>query len=419
MRKIIYYIFTIISLSGISNLHANIYNLGNMSADYIRTGNRNAATDAADIVIYNSGAITELPDGFQINMGNQTLIRKPEHSYNIGAGKETHGQDGIDWVVPNLFLTYNKDNWALFGGYYISGGGAVLNYPNGSITTDIMGSLVVSIFGGGYSNEYIKASSEYHTFTIGGAYKINDYISAALGMRYLSVENTMKGGITSSVVGELKEDIEEKATGYGAVAGVNINLTTELNLGIQYQSMVKLDHKISVNRDDMLLVIDGQKKRRDLPAVFGIGLGYDITDKFYTEINYTYYFQKNANWGKDDKGNSISDMAGDSQSGGITVSYKFLPGCLASAGVTYTDYKWNNMDGFYEASMGSYEVLYSDDWYIGCGIAYTLIDNIVLNLGYGKSIWEDADLTNSNLPGVRIKTKNGSTVLAVGLNVSF
>jgi hypothetical protein len=58
------------------DLFANIDNLSNMSAEWIRTGNRNAATDAADIVVYNPGGITELPDGFQVNIGNQTMIRK-------------------------------------------------------------------------------------------------------------------------------------------------------------------------------------------------------------------------------------------------------------------------------------------------------------------------------------------------------
>ena len=132
----------IILLTFTNNVHANIDNLSNMSAEWIRTGNRNAATDAADIVIYNPGGITRLPDGFNVNIGNQTLFRKPRHSYDLsqyGGTAESHEQDSTDWFLPNVYMTYNKDKWALFGGYYIPGGGAVVDYPDGSISTDIVG----------------------------------------------------------------------------------------------------------------------------------------------------------------------------------------------------------------------------------------------------------------------------------------
>lgn len=420
MRKIFFYAFILFSITGACELYANIDNLSNMSAEWIRTGNRNAATDAADIVVYNPGAVTELPDGFQIDAGNQTLMRKPEHSYDMGAGKESHEQDGIDWFLPSIYLTFNKDDWALFGGYYISGGGAVADYPDGSVTTDLIGANVVFNYGGTYSDEYLKAESIYNTFTFGGAYKINDIISGALGMRYLSVKNSMKGGITSSMAGEIKVDAKEDADGFGLVAGLNINPTKEMNIGIQYQSQVNLEFETSVNRDDVGLYTDGAKNRRDLPAVLGLGIGYDINDKLYVEADYSYWFQENCDWEKDGNGKDIAKMAGDAQSAGITTSYRFLPELLASVGATYTDFKWNDKNGYYEANTGSYEVLYSDNWHLGCGVAYTVIENVVLNLSLARTIWEDETLTNSQVPGgLTIKTQNSTTIVAVGIKASF
>lgn len=421
MKKILFYAFILFSLTGIGELYANIDNLSNMSAEWIRTGNRNAATDAADIVVYNPAGVTELADGFEINVGNQTLIRKPEHSYNFGAGEETHQQDGADWFLPNFYAAYNQDNWAVFGGYYICGGGAVVNYPDGSFSTDKIGLGIVDLYGGTYSDEHLKAESVYNTFEIGGAYKINEMFSVALGARYLLVKNSINAGLTSSAIGVVKEKTEDEGDGFGAIVGLNVNITKEINFAFQYQSQVNLELKTDVKNDTISLFTDGEKNRRDLPAVFGMGLGYDISDKLYAEVNYSYWFQENCNWGKDSTtGKDISKMAGDAQSAGITVSYRFLPELLVSAGTTYTDFKWNDMNGYYQANLGSYEVLYTDNWHLGCGVAYTVVKDVVLNLSLARTIWEDKDLTNTELGApITIKTQNSTTIIAVGVDAKF
>lgn len=413
---------------GAGNVYANIDNLSNMSAEWIRTGNRNAATDAADIVVYNPGGVSQLPDGIQVNIGNQTLFRNPQHSYDLGMGAESHEQDGTDWFLPNVYITYNKDNWAIFGGYYIPGGGAVVDYPDGSITTDMIGvGMVMDGMFDGYDNESMKAESVYNTLTLGGAYTLNDKVSVALGMRYILVKNNIKAGITglTDIGGgaffetNLSVDVDDEADGLGFIAGVNVNFTPKINLGLQYQSKVNLDLETSVNKDDLGFFADGEKHRRDFPGMLGLGLGIDLSDKLYTEINTSYWFQKDCNWGKDALDRDIADLAGDAMSLGATVSYRFLPGLLASAGMTYTNFLWEDMDAYYEANLGSYEVLYTDNWHIGCGVAYTLVDNVVMNVSLARTIWDDKDLSNSQLPGATIETQNDTTIVAIGFNVGF
>jgi len=410
------------------DVYANIDNLSNMSAEWIRTGNRNAATDAADIVVYNPGAVSQLPDGIQVNIGNQTLFRNPQHSYDLGMGAESHEQDGTDWFLPNVYITYSKDNWAIFGGYYIPGGGAVVDYPDGSITTDMIGiGMVMDGTFDGYDNESMKAESVYNTLTLGGAYTLNEKVSVALGLRYILVKNNIKAGITglTDLGGgvffetDLAVDVDDEADGLGVIAGVNVNLTPKINLGLQYQSKVNLDLETSVNQDDLGFFADGEKHRRDFPAMLGLGLGIDLSDKLYTEINTSYWFQKDCNWEKDALGRDIADLAGDAMSVGATVSYRFLPGLLVSAGTTYTNFLWEDMDAYYEANLGSYEVLYTDNWHIGCGIAYTLVDNVVMNVSLARTVWDDKDLSNSQLPGATIETQNDTTIVAVGFNVGF
>jgi long-chain fatty acid transport protein len=213
--------------------------------------------------------------------------------------------------------------------------------------------------------------------------------------------------------------VDEDDNGMGFVAGVNAAVTPRMNVALQYQSKVDLNLKTDINRDDLGLFVDGERNRRDLPAVLGLGMGYRLTDALYTEINYSYWFQKDCNWGKDAGGRDIARMAGDAQSAGITASYRITPKLLASAGATYTDFRWNDINGYYESNLGSYEVLYTDNWHLGCGIAWTLLDNVVMNLSLARTLWDDRDLDNSNLPGVTIHTENSTTIVAVGFNVGF
>ncbi len=126
-------------------LPAQMDNLTNLSVEWMRMPARNAASDSTDIVVYNPAALVRLGEGFHFNLGNQSLLRKPSHTYDfgLGAGARTFSQDGIDAFLPNFYAAYSKDKWALYGGLYISGGGAVADYPHGSISTDLISMMVL------------------------------------------------------------------------------------------------------------------------------------------------------------------------------------------------------------------------------------------------------------------------------------
>ncbi|MCX6555269.1 MAG: hypothetical protein NTZ12_09705, partial [Candidatus Aminicenantes bacterium] len=123
-----------------ATLPAQVDNLTNLSVEWMRMPARNAASDSADIVVYNPAALVRLSAGFHFNLGNQSLLRKPRHTYDLqlGAGERSFTQHGIDAFLPNFYAAYTKDKWAVYGGLYISGGGAVADYPLGSFSTDLI-----------------------------------------------------------------------------------------------------------------------------------------------------------------------------------------------------------------------------------------------------------------------------------------
>ena len=193
MKKI-YILFILLSVSNI-NVFAQIDNLSNLSSEWMRSGVRNAATDAADIVVYNPAGVTSLKNGLHINFSNQTLFRKPSHSYDmgLGEGQKQYEQGSADPFLPNLYIAYKKNNWALYSGVFFSGGGATADYPKGSITTDLIGLGTLGAAQGAYTtikDPYLKASSMYMTTTLGGSYAVKRGISFSAAVRYLSAANT-------------------------------------------------------------------------------------------------------------------------------------------------------------------------------------------------------------------------------------
>lgn len=443
------YIFFILLITLIlpSAALANIDNLTNMSAEWMRTSNRNAATDATDIVVYNPAGLVKLSDGFHINLSNQTMDRGPKHSFNMGDGKQEYKQDSTDWFIPNFYAAYKKDNWAVFGGVYIPGGGAVADYPNGSISTVLMGSEMIQRGYGevagleaagmvpagtsqmpglfSYDRDSLEASSLYLTTTLGGAYAVNDKLSFAFGLRYISAKNTTEAGLTftNALEGtktEYKMDTEDTADGFGAVFGVNYAPADKWNIGMHYESKVKLDFETEQNRDDFGMSKDGEKNRRDFPGMIGLGVAYDVRPDLTLEFDFNWWFQKSADWGSDASGRDYSDMAGDCYSIGTAAIYKANPKLTVSGGILFTKFLFDDMDAYY-TNMGAYEVLYSDNWNISGGCGYEVIDGLKLNLGIGLTVWSDESIKAlaAQPMDLSVDTENSTWTLSVGFDWNF
>ena len=436
LRKKVF-VFTVLAVGLLlpAFLRSQIDNLSNMSAEWIRTGNRNAATDATDIVVYNPAGLIKLADGFHLNLSNQSLFRKPQHHFDSPIfGSGTYKQDSADFYLPNFYAAYKKGNWALFGGVYIPGGGAVADYPDGSLTTHLIAIPMIASAGvfDGYKDDYLEASSLYLTYTLGGAVKINNYLSLAVAGRYITAKNTFKTGLTmlSSVlpVSQMPFDLEAKdtAAGFGAVFGLNFTPMDRLNIGIRYETKVSLEFETEVSRDDFAgaLVQDGDKRQRDFPAMFGIGAAYRFCEKLTLELDFNYYFQEQADWDEvplSTGPTQYADMAGDCYGLGGALLYRVNPKFLVSAGLIYTRFQFNDMDGYY-TNLGAVEVQYYDNVNVGAGLAYEIAPGVKLNLGLSYNNWDDPQVIQvlAAFPFVfPVELKNGGMAVAIGLDIAF
>ena len=425
----------LITVIGGNTAFAQMDNLPNLSAEWMRTAARNASTDAADAVVYNPAGITKLPNGFHINFSNQTLFRNPSHSYDLGIGQgtKTYSQDGSDPFIPNLYMAFKKNNWAINAGVFIAGGGATMNYPTGSITTDLIGLQALMSTGGAYSEvktPSLKASSMYLTTTVGGTIQMSKNIGFSTSIRYVSAKNTANAGMTlTSSPFDLDDmplalETEETASGMGFVLGLNISATEKLNISTRYESQVNLDFKTKQIKDDFGASVEGELNRRDLPAVLAFGVGYNFNDKFSAFADYNYYFQKKADWGRSDaitKDQPWSVMAGDASTVAGGVQYKISPMFTGSFGAGYTNYAWKDKPGYY-AHLGTYEVMQDDNYNLNTGFAVKASNAIKVNVGYMHTFWakdQSIKAVNADPLDVDVKVNNSLDAFALGIAVSF
>lgn len=448
---------SLFSFLSINTVFAQMDNLANMSSEWIRMNNRNASLDAADIVNYNPAGLVFLKPGLHFNLSNQSLIRQPKHTYNLGLGEgeKSFEQDGIDASLPMFYAAYVKEKWAIGTGVYISGGGASVNYPDGSISTDIMttqilyttpapapfpsGTTLNNIYSA--NEQSLKASSYYLTVPLSFTYKINDIFSVSTGARFIRGINNTKASLTLSGSPydapntDINIDYNASANGFGYVLGLNVALSEGLNIAAHYESKVKLDFENDVKEDGTGLFADGKKNRRDLPAVLSTGISYKITDKLRTEVNYNYYFQKSADWGKTLEGTPLetesSELAGNCFTLGTGFAYDMNEKTQLSLGCSYTHFGYENDRNkeIYYSNLGWYEALKNSNLNIGFGGSYEVLNDLDLNLGFGITFWNDYNISSVSAEGLQsagvpitdtnVKCEDRGYVISIGLNYAL
>lgn len=425
----------LLSLFGGNIAMAQMDNLANLSPEWMRTGARNASTDATDAVVYNPAGITKLSNGFHINFGNQSLFRNPSHSYDLGIGQgpRNFSQDGSDPFIPNLYAAFKKNKWAVFTGVYISGGGGTLNYPTGSITTDLIGLQALMSSGGAYAetkDARLNASSMYLTTTIGATIQMSKNIAFSTAIKYISAKNTADAGMTLTTSPFDLDDMplvletEENASGMGFTLSLNIDATEKLNISTRYESQVNLDFETKQIKDDFGATVNGQMNRRDLPGVLAFGAGYNFSDKFRAFADYNYYFQSKADWGRSSavsQDQRWSEMAGDASTIAGGVQYKISQLFTTSIGGGYTNYAWKDREGYY-TKMGTYEVIQDDNYNINAGFAVKASKAISVNVGYIHTFWaKDQQITALNAAPleVPVTVNNSMDAFAFGIEIAF
>jgi len=386
-----------------------IDNRTNLSAEYIRTLNRNAAIDSADIAAYNPAGIIRMDNGAYINLSGQYVGKTYTNNVN-GIDLESDEPS----LVPGLFGIYKKDKWAAYGAVTVTNGGGKVKFESGNATTSkIMLSLLANPAFSTPISQSITAESYYLGYTFGGVYKINDMISTSIGVRYIDAKNEATAVVTASTPAPATTfltDYKEEADGWGIILGLDVAPSDKTIIGLRYETNTKLDFKATVSADDATAlqnmgITDASKRRRDQPALLGLGVSHQCTPKFRAEADLTYYFNKNADW------NGAENNVGNGYDVGLALEYIFNEKIKGSVGYMYTD-----VDQDAQYKLAENPALGAST--VGAGFVYSPKPVLDLNFSVGKVLYEDASFIDQ-MTGLHIEYKKDIVFLAFGIQYKF
>jgi long-chain fatty acid transport protein len=384
-----------------------IINKMNQSADYLRSMTRNAATDYADIAVYNPAGIMQMEDGLYGKLDVMYIAK--DYSNDVpGFGDLSQDEPSI---VPALFSVYKKKKWAGFFAFTIPAGGGELNYENGNARTVALASGVAANANAQLAGNNVPAlffydqidpgkievkQSSVYGFTLGASYAINEVWSLSVGTRYSSGVREFDGEAAISATNPLPGpggvilnaplapslNLEEDADGWAGILGVNFAPDDKLNAALTFISNTKMDYEMEVKRDTLgiapaLGFAQGSKRRIDIPGLLGFGVSYRFLPELKVDLNFTYYLEEDAEIDTyTDEGNSW-DLA-------VSGEYTFNPQWKASLGYMMTKIEIDD-----EEQINEPEEPKLDANAVGAGVVWTATPKMDVTLGALYVLYDD------------------------------
>jgi len=423
MRKGFIAVGIILLMVGLaSSLQAGgIINKQNLSADYMRTLNRNAATDMADAAVFNPAGTAMMQDGLYLKADAIYLYK--EYSNQMASTPPSINVGTLDSdepsIIPGLFTVYKQDRWSAFFAVTIPGGGGKVNYNDGDARTVVLSSpsspAIPPAVSGGFIgtpglgtilggptgnatniNQRIEADAHYVGYSLGAAYKVFDSLSLSGGVRYVDATQKFKGKATATTApfGTASVKIERTDEAWNYFLGLDYAPIKDLNFALTYMSNTPLNFKADTTDSTSSLGAnsisqkvgwaDGTHEREDLPGYIGLGVSYFIIPgTLRIEPNLTYYLEKQAKF----EGQRFQDSnPGNSYDIGVALEYILNPQWRFSVGYMHTEIK----------GMDSQDLLPEapelDANTIGLGLVWSPLERLSFTLS-GTRVWYESRKT--------------------------
>lgn len=413
---------------------------------------RNIARDASteiDAVYTNPAGLVKLSDGLHISINNQSIFQKNEiqSDYvlflgNGGESNKSFKSKANSIFIPNILAAYKKEKWIISVGLGIANS-EKLKFTQGipSFEAPIASLPAILTSAGIETNKYslnsgIEKESYTYNLQFGASYAFNKVFSAYGGLRFNLVNNTYNGFITdiqinpqhpilnpdgqmisayeffntigqSDIARSLRDnniDVTQKGFGISPIIGINIS-HEKLNIGVRYEFKTRIEVENSTKVDDIGSYPDGVKSPDDIPALFSIGLSYQLSPKLLASVGYHHIFRSDA--GKPNDRQQYIKNTNEFQAG---LEYKVDNRLLLSIGGQYSTPK---VEDSYQTDLDYILKSYT----IGLGAAYDFTDKLRLNIGYQWVNYSDyTKAADNNRTDIFSKNKS---VFAIGLDYHF
>ena len=322
-------------------------------------------------------------------------------------------------IVPALFASYKKDNWAVSAMLGIVGSGGFVKYEDGIPMFNAL--VMAKLFSSAYltPDRYnIVSEMKGKQYIYGGqlnfSYKLTDNFAAAVGLRANYYDGYNRGYIyagTPTTTGDagliaLQLDCLQKGWGFTPIISLDYH-EGPLTVAARYEFRTKINTEndtktldaVIMNTDRATIELvryvggaaalrhfgdkvaayeDGAKTRYDMPALLSVAAGYEFTPKLRGTIEYHFFDDKNAK------------MANDRQDELTHGTHEFLAGVeydindkfTVSCGGQRTDYGLS--DNYQQNTSFA-----CDSWSVGLGGAWNINKKVRLNAGYFITIYSD------------------------------
>ena len=401
------------------------------------------ATTEIDAAYSNPAGLAWGHEGFQFSLNFQKPWQNRDIEALTAAGSQKFEGKASAPIVPALFASYKKDNWAFSTMIGIVGSGGFVKYEDGVPMFNMLlqGMLVQN----GIAPTTYKIDSEMKgkQYIYGGQFnitrKINDHFSAAIGLRANYYDGYYRGHVRANEhqplgdLATLELDVDQRGWGFTPIVSFDYH-NGPLTIGARYEFRTKIETENKTNtlnaglgamlQQDLMVqnpavlqqigttlgtytaeYQDGVKTRYDMPSLLVAAVGYEFSPKLRASVEYHYFDDEHAK------------MAGDRQKKLSHGTHEILAGVeydvndklTLSCGGQRTDYGLTD-DYQKDTSFAC------DSYSVGCGGAWNISDKVRLNVSYFCTLY--SDYTKPASYGSEIYSRTNH-VIGVGLDYKF
>ena len=364
-------------------------------------------------------------EGFQMSLDFQ----KPWQRRDIELGGTTYEGKASAPIVPALFASYRKDRLAVSAMIGIVGSGGFVEYSDGvpMFNVPVRTMIALSSMQAPYTlDSEMKGKQYIYGGQVNVAYRLTDWLSAAVGFRANYYDGYYKGHVVADMSGtklvNLQLDCPQRGWGFAPIVSVDFH-QGPLTVAARYEFRTKLETEndtkelkaeimgntpeqtAKVFGSRMAGYMDGVKTRYDMPALLAVAVGYELTPRLRATAEYHFFDDKNAKMA-DNRQEHLTRGTHEVQLG---AEYDINDRWTVSLGGQRTDYGLSD-DYQQDTSFAC------DSYSIGIGGAWNVTEKLRLNAGYFISLYSDYTKTSQLGQETFSRTNN---VVGVGIDYKF
>ena len=366
-------------------------------------------------------------------------------------------------IVPALFASYKKENWAFSTMIGIVGSGGFVKYDDGIPMFEVPIRAMIAQTAQLTPDQYnYSANMKGKQYIYGAQFnitrKINDNFSAAIGFRANYYDGYNRGFVNANMTAvpanidliDLQLDCIQRGWGFAPIVSFDYhddNLTVSARYEFRTKISTKNDtQKLSIYKAGMESPVDvkamaeqigntqtiaalsqvvgedmaakvqpylpDEETRYDMPSLLAVAVGYNFTPQLRAALEYHFFDDRHAMMAND-RQKTLEHGTNEFLAG---VEYDINEKFTVSCGGQRTDY---GLSDEYQQNTS----FACDSWSLGLGGAWNINEKARLNVSYFCSLYSNYNKTQSNYQGTpytgtEIYSRTNH-VIGVGIDYKF